>query len=54
MRSSEKTSVAKCRSPPDDEPDLANVLRFAMLHEEAYQQWFAWMETRTAPDGPQT
>jgi len=27
----------------DEEPDLANVLRFAIFHEEAFQQWFAWM-----------
>jgi DNA-binding PadR family transcriptional regulator len=29
----------------DDEPDLANVLRFAILHEEAYQKWFESLET---------
>jgi len=35
-----------------DEPDLAKVLHFAILHEEAYQQWFEWMETKAeAEDG---
>jgi DNA-binding PadR family transcriptional regulator len=37
----------------DDEPDLANVLQFAIFHEEAIQQWFAWMDTRVGDDrGP--
>ncbi len=31
----------------DEEPDLANVVRFAIFHEEALQQWFSWMETRS-------
>jgi len=28
----------------DDEPDLANVLQFAVFHEEAFQRWFEWMD----------
>ncbi len=31
----------------DDEPDLANVLQFAIFHEEAFQRWFEWMETKS-------
>lgn len=27
-----------------NEPDLARVLQFAILHEEAALQWFAWMD----------
>jgi len=27
-----------------DEPDLANVLQFAIFHEEAMQRWFEWMD----------
>lgn len=30
----------------DEEPDLANVLQFAIFHEQAVQQWFAWMAAR--------
>lgn len=29
-----------------DEPDLANVLQFAIFHEEAMQRWFEWMARR--------
>ncbi len=32
-----------------DEPDLANVVQFAIFHEEAVQRWFQWMETAAAP-----
>lgn len=28
-----------------DERDLANVLQFAIFHEEAMQRWFEWMDT---------
>jgi DNA-binding PadR family transcriptional regulator len=28
----------------DHEPDLANVLQFAVFHEEAFQRWFEWMD----------
>jgi DNA-binding PadR family transcriptional regulator len=31
----------------DDEPDLVNVLQFAIFHEEAVQRWFAWMEKKS-------
>jgi DNA-binding PadR family transcriptional regulator len=27
-----------------DEPDLAKVVQFAVFHEEAVLQWFAWLE----------
>lgn len=27
------------------EPDLANVVRFAIFHEEAYQKWFEWLDS---------
>ena len=30
----------------DAEPGLADVLRFAIFHEEAVQRWFEWMDTR--------
>lgn len=30
----------------DDEGDLANVLQFAIFHEEAVQRWFEWMADR--------
>lgn len=30
------------------EPDLVNVLQFAIFHEEAFQRWFDWMDTRDA------
>jgi DNA-binding PadR family transcriptional regulator len=28
----------------DSEPDLVNVLQFAVFHEEAFQRWFEWLE----------
>ncbi|MDQ6784025.1 MAG: PadR family transcriptional regulator [Actinomycetota bacterium] len=29
-----------------NEPDLANVLQFAIFHEEAVQRWFEWMDSK--------
>lgn len=38
-----------CDTLAVDQPDLANVLQFAILHEEATQRWFEWMEAQGAP-----
>jgi hypothetical protein len=31
----------------DDEPDLGNVLQFAVFHEEAFLRWFDWLDAKT-------
>jgi hypothetical protein len=31
------------------ETDLADVLQYAIFHEEAVLRWFAWMEGRSPP-----
>lgn len=31
-----------------EQPGLSDVLHFAILHEEAVQQWFEWMDTKPA------
>jgi DNA-binding PadR family transcriptional regulator len=31
-----------------DEPDFANVVQFAIFHEEAFQRWFEWLERKAS------
>jgi DNA-binding PadR family transcriptional regulator len=38
----------------DEEPELADVLQFAIFHEEAVERWFAWMDTRRGRDAGST
>lgn len=42
--------VAQLLGDDPDESGLANVLRFAILHEEAFQGWFEWLEKRYPPE----
>lgn len=38
--------VAEALGDDPAEAGLANVLQFAILHEQAYQQWFEWLRGR--------